>query len=154
MKFLTHVNIEKCPLPDNGSRFTTASCRDGPKWGNSPLDAQLNSMEALKLPALATLAERLMWARRQKRLTQQQLADAVDASREQIAAVESGRTKMPRKIINLAEVLEISPAWLQFGVEELDELSEESIRMALDIDSLDPMQRASLRHLISSLISK
>lgn len=86
---------------------------------------------------MSTLAERLRQARKAARMTQMGLALASGVSREAIAQIETGRTLRTRDIMDLAKALEVSPAWLQFGAEAIDGLSEAALAAALDLDGLD-----------------
>lgn len=56
--------------------------------------------------------------------------------------------------MDLAKALEVSPAWLQFGAEAIDGLSEAALSAALDIDGLDDEARAVVLSMIQQLKNK
>ena len=58
---------------------------------------------------------RLRKARRDKGLTQQQLATEAGTNQAVIQKIENGFSLRPRNIMQIAEVLKVNPAWLQFG---------------------------------------
>lgn len=63
-----------------------------------------------------TLGERLAAARKASNLSQKALGELVGLEQQSINAIESGVTSQPRKLNALAEALQVSPLWLQFGV--------------------------------------
>ena len=101
-------------------------------------------------PELQTIAERAKWARSQAHLTQDQVAKKCGKSRDWVSKIERGGTKMPRDIADLANALDVSPAWLMFGVEEIDALTEDSIRIALAWNALPVAQKQTIAALIES----
>ncbi len=58
---------------------------------------------------------RLRTSRREHGFTQDQLAREAGTNQAVIQKIENGRSMRPRQIMRIAEVLEINPAWLQFG---------------------------------------
>ncbi len=58
---------------------------------------------------------RLRTSRREHGFTQDQLAREAGTNQAVIQKIENGRSMRPRHIMRIAEVLEINPAWLQFG---------------------------------------
>jgi transcriptional regulator with XRE-family HTH domain len=58
---------------------------------------------------------RLRSARRDKGLTQDQLAKEAGTNQAVIQKIENGKSLRPRQIMRIAEVLNVNPAWLQFG---------------------------------------
>ena len=58
---------------------------------------------------------RLRSARREKGLTQDQLAKEAGTNQAVIQKIENGKSLRPRQIMQIAEVLDVNPAWLQFG---------------------------------------
>ncbi|KAG0094210.1 hypothetical protein BGZ92_000006 [Podila epicladia] len=68
---------------------------------------------------MKTLAERLYWARTQKKMSQQELADAVKPMRQStVANLENGLTGASRKIVQIADALGVDPHWLAEGTGE------------------------------------
>jgi DNA-binding XRE family transcriptional regulator len=53
--------------------------------------------------------------RREKNLTQAKLGKLVGNSRAAVQKIENGKSLQPRNTIDLAEALDVNPAWLQFG---------------------------------------
>jgi transcriptional regulator with XRE-family HTH domain len=93
-------------------------------------------------PTLDTLAERLTFARERSGLTQTQLGELSGNSQQTIQKIEGGDTKRPRKITAIADALtkrgpvKVSPAWLLFGMEELDLLDKDAVLLAIAWQSL------------------
>ena len=58
---------------------------------------------------------RLRAARRDKGFTQDQLAREAGTNQAVIQKIENGKSLRPRQIMRIAEVLDVNPAWLQFG---------------------------------------
>jgi len=61
------------------------------------------------------IGERLRLVRREKGLTQAELGDMSGTNQAVIQKIENGNSLRPRQIMKIAEILEINPAWLQFG---------------------------------------
>lgn len=68
-----------------------------------------------------------------------------------IQKIENGRIKQPRNVERIAEAVQVSPAWLQFGVKDIDKLTTETIELALKLNDLDDDQREIVRNLVDSL---
>ena len=101
---------------------------------------------------LSTLAARLAWARARRGFTQEQLAKAAGVSRDIIVKTETGITRMPRDIADIAKALEISPAWLAFGAERIDTWDGETLTMAERINQLPPAIRKLVQDLLDVLM--
>ncbi|MFH3514263.1 helix-turn-helix transcriptional regulator [Citrobacter sp. 70972423] len=84
-----------------------------------------------------TLAARLKIAREKKGLSQAQLADMIGLSQQSVAKIENGETLQPRKIKEIAKVLDVSQKWLQLGIEENGEISSYVVE-ELEDAKLDP----------------
>lgn len=63
------------------------------------------------------LKDRFKSAREQIGLTQESLAKQANVSQTTIYKIESGETVRPRKLDELAKLLNVTPEWLQFGSE-------------------------------------
>jgi transcriptional regulator with XRE-family HTH domain len=61
------------------------------------------------------IGERLRLVRREKGLTQAWLGETSGTNQAVIQKIENGNSLRPRQIMKIAEILEINPAWLQFG---------------------------------------
>jgi transcriptional regulator with XRE-family HTH domain len=61
------------------------------------------------------IGHRLRVARREKELTQGQLAARVGTNRADLQKIENGKSLRPGNIMDLAEALDVNPAWRQFG---------------------------------------
>ena len=66
-----------------------------------------------------TLKERLIYAREQKGISQEQLSKAIVVSQSAIAALETGRNQGTTHIAKIADVLGVSPMWLETGQGEM-----------------------------------
>lgn len=64
---------------------------------------------------MESLSDRIKSRRNQLKLTQAELADLVGTKQQTIQQVESGLTKRPRRLVELAEALQCDPRWLLFG---------------------------------------
>ncbi len=104
--------------------------------------------------SLSTLADRLKYAREQKGLTQQQLADICGVAQQTIDAIEGGVSLKPRKIDAISRALEVSPAWLQFGVEEIDNLDADSITLAQAWMNLEEPFKTAVKQMVLSAAKK
>jgi phage repressor protein C with HTH and peptisase S24 domain len=67
---------------------------------------------------MRTLAERLIWAREQKGLSQEALAKLSGVSQSTIGNLEAGIRKTARKIVEIAAASEVDPIWLANGTGE------------------------------------
>ena len=68
-----------------------------------------------KIRGMSTLAERVFNARNEAGLNQSQLARLCGVTPQAIQKVESGITKRPKFILDLARALNVSPDWLSNG---------------------------------------
>ncbi len=64
---------------------------------------------------MSTLAERVLLARENKNMTQQEVADAVGMKQPSYYKIESGKTQRTKFINELAKVLNVSVDWLATG---------------------------------------
>ena len=63
------------------------------------------------------LAKRIQEAREQKSMSKAELARRVNVSRASVSMWEDGKNISISNIIKIAEVLDVTPEWLQYGVE-------------------------------------
>ncbi len=61
------------------------------------------------------IGQRLRQVRLERCLTQTELADLADTNQSVIQKIENGRAVRPRILPELGSVLEVNPAWLQWG---------------------------------------
>lgn len=103
-------------------------------------------------PKMSTIKDRLRDARTKAGLTQVELAKMAKTTQQAVEKIENGVTTMPRSALlkRLADALQVSPAWLAFGVEEIDKLSKEAIDAARLFDNLSPDQRAAILTILKS----
>lgn len=64
---------------------------------------------------METLSDRLKQRRTELSLTQAQLAEMAGTKQQTIQQVESGVTKRPRFLVELAHALKCDPLWLLYG---------------------------------------
>lgn len=64
---------------------------------------------------METLSDRLKQKRIALKLTQEQLAELSGTSQQTVQQIESGKTKRPRHIVELAQALKCEPLWLLYG---------------------------------------
>lgn len=79
---------------------------------------------------LRTLGERLRYRRRQMGWTQEQLAVQAGTNQAVIQKIENGKSLRPRKIDEIASVLDVNPAWLMFGDDKATPLTDEARELA------------------------
>jgi len=103
--------------------------------------------------SLSSLAERLMWARKMRGLTQMALAKKADIkSQGTIGNLESGERKEPRDIVNIAAALDIDVTWLSNGEgSPFKEANRTQLRVIKVDDSPDYVSPKILNKLISLL---
>ncbi len=79
--------------------------------------------------------------RRERGLTQEQLAIKAGTNQAVIQKIENGKSLRPRKINEIAKVLGVNPAWLMFG-DRSTILSPEAVELAEAWETLpDPARR-------------
>lgn len=67
---------------------------------------------------METLSERIKQRRIELNLTQARLAELSGTNQQTVQQVESGKTKRPRYIVELAQALNCDPLWLLYGKEK------------------------------------
>lgn len=65
--------------------------------------------------AMTTFGERLAWARKQKKFSQQELADKAGITLSSIGNAEAGTRHSIRKIASVAAILDVDVIWLSEG---------------------------------------
>ena len=95
-----------------------------------------------------TLGGRLTYSRIEKSWTQHQLAATVGTSQAVIQRIEAGKCSHPRILSELASALDVSPAWLMFGVNVIEDLEQEAIETARAWSRLTEPQRTALKEMI------
>ena len=106
------------------------------------------STEIKALPNLTSLGERVKWARKEKGMSQAVLADKVGTDQTTISQIERGIIIQPRNPNRLAEVLDISEAWMAYGKEDIDKLTNRSINLALAFETLTDADKAILENVL------
>ncbi len=103
-----------------------------------------------------SFGERLRAARKQSRIRQEELAEAIGVSQGYISDLERGQTKNPGMdiVIKLAEKLNISPGFLAFGFSELDLLDKEAVKVALRFNALTEEERHAFLTLLRAIEQK
>jgi len=102
-------------------------------------------------PMQETLADRLRRARKQKGWSQEFLAQRADTSQAVIQKIENGKSLRPRNIERIAEALDVRPAWLMFGVNEVEDLDEEAVQVARAWTRLKEPERSAMKETIRRL---
>ena len=100
-----------------------------------------------------SIASRLKTARKAAGLTQEQLAQATAVTQGAIQKVENGKSRRPRKLKKIADVLGVSPSWLLLGEEEGSfPLSDEEKALLMRFRQLDPEDKMILISLVDKLV--
>jgi transcriptional regulator with XRE-family HTH domain len=98
--------------------------------------------------AKETLGGRLTAKRLGKGWTQHELAARVGTSQAVVQRIETGKCRHPRIIHELAQALEVSPAWLMYGNHVIEDLEEEAIDTARVWSRLAEPHRSALKDMI------
>ena len=109
----------------------------------------------IKTVDLELIGKRIQIARKKKRLTQEQLALQIGVSQSYIAKLEKGRAENPgsQVMADIINALDTSPGWLYYGREEMDDLDEDSIDVAIIYNNLPANQREAVRRLLETISS-
>jgi transcriptional regulator with XRE-family HTH domain len=91
-----------------------------------------------------SLGARLRRKRREKGWTQEQLAIKAGTNQAVIQKIENGKSLRPRKINEIAQVLEVNPAWLMFGDRSAN-LSDDAIKIAEAWEGIPEPQRSRIK---------
>lgn len=96
------------------------------------------------------IAKRLRWARERAGMTQEQLAMKADVTKDIIAQIEAGRSERPRRFLEIARALNVSPGWLAFGETEYETLTERDLARAKAIADLPEHLREAVDSIINA----
>ena len=103
------------------------------------------------MPVQETLADRLRRARKQKGWSQEFLAQRAETSQAVIQKIENGKSLRPRNIEHIANALAVRPAWLMFGVNEVEDLDEDAVQVARAWARLKEPERSAMQETIRRL---
>ncbi|MCG8428840.1 MAG: helix-turn-helix domain-containing protein [Chromatiales bacterium] len=107
------------------------------------------SIENSEIPT--TLGLRMRMRRQEKGWTQEQLALRAGTNQAVIQKIENGKSLRPRKIDQIAAVLEVNPAWLMFGEKPTPTVSNEALQVAQAWEQLTEPDKSRLRQEIMHL---
>lgn len=84
--------------------------------------------------------QRVRDQRTRRGIEQDQLAERVGSTQQEISRIETGKIKKINLelLILIAKALEVPPGWLLFGVEGIDNLSSDSFLIAKAWDAAPP----------------
>ena len=91
--------------------------------------------------------------RREKGWTQEQLAIKAGTNQAVIQKIENGKSLRPRKINEIARVLEVNPAWLMFGDRSAN-LSSDALKIAQAWEVIPEPSRSHLKDQILRLAQR
>jgi len=86
--------------------------------------------------------------------TQEQLAVQAGTNQAVIQKIENGKSLRPRKIDEIASVLEVNPAWLMFGDDKAVPLTDEARALAENWMQLSDRDRDRVAHEVTLLMSR
>ena len=101
--------------------------------------------------AKAGISTRLRETRKNRELTQQELGDLAGTNQAVIQKIENGKSLRPRNIEHIAGALDVRPAWLMFGVNEVEDLDEEAVQVARAWTRLKEPERSAMKETIRRL---
>lgn len=87
------------------------------------LKKTLGLVKTKEFRVMNTLGERVNWAMKEKKLDRKDLADALGVSTMAIGDLINNKTKKPRNLLELSEILGVDAKWLQSGEGEIPEIS-------------------------------
>ncbi len=91
------------------------------------------------------LGQRMRFRRQEKGWTQEQLAVRAGTNQAVIQKIENGKSLRPRKIDQIAAVLDVNPAWLMFGDELASPLPAEAMEVAEAWHTLQEPHKSRIR---------
>lgn len=71
---------------------------------------------------MKTLADRINSRMLELEMTQEQLAKRIRISQAAVQKITSGKTVQPRKLLEISQILKVTPEWLMYGDEIKPEL--------------------------------
>jgi transcriptional regulator with XRE-family HTH domain len=102
-----------------------------------------------------TLGSRLRRKRRERGWTQEELALRAGTNQAVIQKIENGKSLRPRKIDEIARVLDVNPAWLMFGERSASVLDEEAMEVAKAWSQLpEPIRSRIKRNIFEQALLK
>lgn len=110
-----------------------------------------SSVSEARLEQARQIARRMIAQRKKRGLTQFELADSSGVSRDVIAKIETGQVYQPRGLAQLAEALEVTVSWLQFGEAPLTPAERQFLER---LRALEPKDRRAVQQLVSSLAAR
>ncbi|MCA9355716.1 helix-turn-helix transcriptional regulator [Candidatus Kaiserbacteria bacterium] len=96
------------------------------------------------------MGDRLRSQRLKMGLTQEQLGIETGTNQAVIQKIENGKSLRPRKINEIASILQVDPGWLMFG--EAPFLSEESISIAKAYDGLTETGKQKVKDVMGAMM--
>ena len=108
-------------------------------------------MTTKSLLDLGALGPRMRFKRLEKGLTQEQLAELAGTNQAVIQKIENGKSLRPRKIDEIADVLDVNPAWLMFGDDKADPLPADVVDIVRALRRLPEQEQTRIRREILDL---
>ncbi|SIO50792.1 DNA-binding transcriptional regulator, XRE-family HTH domain [Burkholderia sp. GAS332] len=106
------------------------------------------------MKTLKTLAERLVWARTEAKLSQSQLAKIVGVSQSAIGNLESGARLTSRKIAAIATALDVNAYWLSDNKGSPKAQSGEASEAAAESAPPTPIPSPAVQRLLRMLAER
>jgi len=106
------------------------------------------------LPSLDTLGQRVKWARERAGYTQPQLAKLLRMDQTTVSAIELDKIQNPRNLDKLAKALGVPPAWLRFGVANIETLTDKQVGAIFALAALSDQDQETVIGLIQMLSGK
>lgn len=97
------------------------------------------------------LGQRMRQRRQEKGWTQEQLAVRAGTNQAVIQKIENGKSLRPRKIDQIAAVLDVNPAWLMFGDALATTLPPDAMNLAENWHRLPEPHKSRIRQEILNL---
>jgi len=90
----------------------------------------------------------LEWIRKNRGWTQLELAGKVGMDQTTVSQIERGEIKHSRKIKGIAKVLNVDPAWLQYGHKSLENLTSRGIDLALRFENMSEPDKKAVEGIV------